>query len=406
LVGPDGEWKLPPGAPPPAVAPFDAAKAKEHQAAWAKHLKVPVEMSNSIGMTLVLIPPGEFDLGSPKELIEEELKRPSILESRRNRLLAEGPRHHVRITQPFYLGMYPVTQEEYRRVTGTNPSEFSATGKGKGKVVGQDTGQFPVEMVSWNDAAEFCRRISDLPAEKAARRRYQLPTEAQWEYACRAGSTGRFCFSREDRAIPKEDEDRELSEYGWFAGNSDGMPHAVGLKRANAWGLCDMHGTIWQFCQDWFGDAYYAKSPVNDPGGPSNGGWRMGRGGCWNTPALECRSAYRLAFETGDRYNFQGFRVSVVLPEKPGAPGTRHAAPSIGRPAPNTPSPAPSPAVPAAEAAARNTLAKRCRDVLDDRQRDLVACSQSWWCFNGNAWENRAGELYRLAGEVARAQGK
>ena len=113
-------------SPPPAIAPFDAKKAKEHQTAWAKYLGVPVEITNSIGMKLVLIPPGEFEMGSPKEVIEEELKTASqddkwYLE----RLPGEGPRHHVRITRPFYLGLYPVTQEEYQRVMSANPSEFS-----------------------------------------------------------------------------------------------------------------------------------------------------------------------------------------------------------------------------------------------------------------------------------------
>ncbi len=194
LIGPDGKWKLPPGAPSPAIAPFDATKAKEHQAAWAKHLGVPVEITNSIGMKLVLIPPGEFEMGSPPELIEEELKtapkddKSYLVEH----LPGEGPRHHVRITRPFYLGMYPVTQEEYQRVMGASPSEFSTTGKSKDKVAGQDTKRFPVETVSWSDSDEFCSRLSEMAEEKSAGRRYRLPSEAQWEYACRAGSTGRW----------------------------------------------------------------------------------------------------------------------------------------------------------------------------------------------------------------------
>ena len=106
----------------------------------------------------------------------------------------------MRITQPFYLGVYDVTQGEYQRITGTNPSEFSATGKHKDKVAGQDTSRFPIEGVSWDDSAEFCRKLSELPAEKAASRRYRLPTEAQWEYACRAGNAGRFGFSRNGTA--------------------------------------------------------------------------------------------------------------------------------------------------------------------------------------------------------------
>src|SRR5208283_2283731 len=117
-------------------APFDAKTAKEHQEAWARYLGVPVVITNSIGMKLVLIPPGEFDMGSPKELIEEELKRPDKARDKSyfDHVLGEGPQHRVRITRAFYLGMYEVTQEEYQRVVGGNPSEFSASGKRKDKV--------------------------------------------------------------------------------------------------------------------------------------------------------------------------------------------------------------------------------------------------------------------------------
>ena len=197
-----GRWQMEAARPalPPAIAPFDATKAKEHQEGWAKHLGVPVEITNSIGMKLVLIPPGEFMMGSPKELIEEELKRPDNDQWYKEHLPGEGPQHRVRITRPFYLGTYLVTQEEYQRVMGTNPSEFSATGKGKDKVAGQDTKRFPVENVSWDDAVEFCRKLSEMPEEKAAGRTYRLPSEAQWEYACRAGSTGRYSFSSGGKA--------------------------------------------------------------------------------------------------------------------------------------------------------------------------------------------------------------
>ena len=206
LIGPEGKWKLPPGAPPPAVAPFDEKKAKEHQEIWAKYLGVPVEITNSIGMKLVLIPPGEFQMGSPKELIEEELKAVGIEKAYKDRLPSEAPQHLVRITKPFWLGTCEVTQEEYQRVMGTNPSEFSVTGKRKDKVGGQDTKRFPVENVSWEDAVEFCRKLSAMPEEKVAGRAYRLPSEAQWEYACRAGSTGQYSFSSRNNAIPKEFE--------------------------------------------------------------------------------------------------------------------------------------------------------------------------------------------------------
>jgi serine/threonine-protein kinase len=312
LVGADGKWKLPPGVPQPAVAPFDAAKAKEHQEGWAKHLGVPVEITNSIGMKLVLVPPGEFMMGSPKELIEEELKAHGGDQSSKDRLSGEGPQHRVRITKSFYLGMYLVTQGGYQRVMGVNPSEFSATGKSKDKVAGQSTKRFPVECVSWDDAVEFCRKLSEMPEEKAAGRWYRLPSEAQWEYACRAGSTGRYGFSSVRSSIPKEFEEKALSDYGWF-GDIPGRPHAVGLKRASAWGLYDMHGNVWEWCHDWYAKDYYAKSPTDDPTGPLAGSDRVHRGCPWHRPVRDCRSARRFSSEPGVRDHDLGFRVSLDL---------------------------------------------------------------------------------------------
>jgi formylglycine-generating enzyme required for sulfatase activity len=326
LIGADGKWKLPPGAPPPAVAPFDPPKATEHQEGWAKHLGVPVEITNSIGMKLVLIPPGEFMMGSPKELIEGELKRTheelnriKFDEIYKDHLLDEEPQHRVRITRSFYLGTYLVTQEEYQRGMGTNPSEFSATGKHKdGRVAGQDTKRFPVDNVSWDDAIEFCRKLSELPEERAAGRSYRLPTEAQWEYACRAGSTGRYGFSlnRPDpHPNPLPEGEGMLSDYGWFSGNSCGVPHAVGGKKPNAWALYDMHGNVWQWCQDWYDRDYDAASPMDDPSGPPKGYLRVYRGGCWICSAELCRSAFRNAVGPRTRSYDLGFRVSLVLPD-------------------------------------------------------------------------------------------
>jgi serine/threonine-protein kinase len=321
VVGLDRKRKLSLSAPPPAVAPFDEKKAKEHQGAWAKYLGVPVEITNSIGMKLVLIPPGEFMMGSPKELIEEELKvyanaNDTWYQNYKERLLGEGPQHRVRITNPFYLGMYVVTQEEYQRVMGNNPSCFSATGGDKDKVASQDTKRFPVVYVFWGDAVEFCRKLSEIPEEKAAGRTYLLPSEAQWEYACRAGSTGRYSFSSGRNVNAKASEEKTLSDYGWFSDDSGGVPHAVGLKGASAWGLSDMHGNVWEWCRDWYDKGYYAKSPTDDPTGPLEGANRVFRGGTWNDPAWGCRSAYRGGREPGNRHGNVGFRVSLVLADK------------------------------------------------------------------------------------------
>jgi formylglycine-generating enzyme required for sulfatase activity len=316
LVGADGKWQLPSGAAAAAVAPFDAAKAKQHQEGWAKQLGVPIQINSSIGMKLVLIPPGEFVMGSPKELIEEEWNAHRDDQWYEDRLPGEGPQHRVRITRPFYLGMCEVTQAEYQRVAGANPSEFSAAGKHASQVGGRDTKRFPVENVSWNEAAEFCRKLSEMPQEKAAGRAYRLPSDAQWEYACRAGSTGRFGFSSDRGATAKESEEQELLDYGWFKGNSGAMTHAVGGKRPNAWGLYDMHGNVWEWCQDWYDNDYYATSPRDDPAGPPAGSFRAHRGGGWDHSAGRCRSAAHGSNLPGTRHPALGFRVSLVLPEK------------------------------------------------------------------------------------------
>ncbi len=199
-------------------------------------------ITNSIGMKLVLIPAGEFLMGSPDS---------DSAASKRER-----PQHRVRITRPFYLGVYPVTQEQYERVMGKNPSNFTG-----------DL-QRPVEQVSWEDATESCERLS-----KKEGKTYQLPTEAEWEYACRAGSTTKWCFG---------DSDSQLGEYAWHRGNSGGTTHPVGEKEPNAWGLYDMHGSVWEWCADWYKEDYYSASPAIDPKGPDPAGLRVLRGGSWD----------------------------------------------------------------------------------------------------------------------------
>jgi formylglycine-generating enzyme required for sulfatase activity len=169
---------------------------------------------------------------------------------------------------------------------GKNPSKF------KGK-------QNPVEMVSWNDAVEFCRKLSDLPAEKSAGHVYRLPTEAEWEYACRAGTKTKYSFG---------DSEAELGEFGWYGKNSSGAT-VVGGKKPNSWGLYDMHGNVNEWCQDWYGS--YPSGAVTDPTGPSSGSRRVTRGGSWLDSADSCRSA-RSGFDAAspdDQYISLGFRV-------------------------------------------------------------------------------------------------
>jgi formylglycine-generating enzyme required for sulfatase activity len=240
----------------------------------------PPALTNSIGMKLALIPAGEFLMGSPH--------------SDSDAFSGEKPQHRVQITRPFYLGMYEVTQAEYERVMGTNPSNFS-TAK-----VGQDTSQHPVERVTWEDAVEFCRKLSELPEEKSAGRVYRLPTEAEWEYACRAGSQTRYSFA---------DNESQLGDYAWYLSNSDIRTHPVGEKKPNAFGLYDMHGNVYEWCQDWY--ATYA-GDATDPQGSGSGTNRVFRGGSWVSYARSCRAAYRDWYGPGYRGRYLGFRVAAV----------------------------------------------------------------------------------------------
>ncbi len=243
---------------------------------------------NSIGMRLVLIPPGTFWMGSP----EEEEGRHS----------SEGPLHEVTISRPFYLGADTVTQEQYQRVMGSNPSWFQASGKGKNDVVGLDTSNFPVENVSWKDAVAFCRKLSALPEEKKAGRLYRLPTEAEWEYSCRGGASSPFHFGGSLSSAQAN-----FSGHEW---RQRTLPvHSFG---PNSTGLYQMHGNVCEWCSDWYDETYYAVSPHRDPPGPSRGTLRVIRGGDWGGNGQYCRSAYRGKFVPADRNLGLGFRVALV----------------------------------------------------------------------------------------------
>jgi len=176
----------------------------------------PKEITNSIGMKLVLVPKGTFMMGSPESDVNRQKNE---------------TQHEVTISKGYYLGVYEVTQAQYEKVIGKNPSLY------QGAIVGNENADLPVENVSWHDAVEFCKKLSDLPEEKKAGRVYRLPTEAQREYACRAGSKTAYSF---------DDEEGLLPEYGWFSSNSSDRTHTVGLLEPNAWGLYDMHGNVWE----------------------------------------------------------------------------------------------------------------------------------------------------------------
>jgi formylglycine-generating enzyme required for sulfatase activity len=227
------------------------------------------EITNSIGMKLKLIPAGEFLMGSP--------------DSDEASYVNEKPQHLVRITKPFYLCVTEVTQDQYETVMGKNPSHFKGAAN-------------PVETVTWNQAVEFCKKLSAKEGKT-----YRLPTEAEWEYACRAGTTTSYSFG---------DDAASFGEYAWFIGNAERKTHPVGEKKPNAWGLFDMHGNVFEWCQDWFGE--YTADVSTDPVGPSEATTRVSRGGCWYFSARHGRSAFR-SRSTPDGLSFiLGFRVAAV----------------------------------------------------------------------------------------------
>jgi formylglycine-generating enzyme len=249
----------------------------------------PKTLTNSVGMAFVLVPDGKFQMGSPAA---EPGHRAN-----------EAPVHEVVIGKPFYLGVHLVTQSVYQKVTGKNPARFNAANGGGP--------EHPVESVSWDDAVAFCRRLSDRPEERAAGRSYRLPTEAEWEYACRAGSSEPFAFGANFGA-PQGNFDT-----GYPFGEADPAPGVgrttpVTKYPASAWGLHDTHGNTWEWCSDWYGESYYSTLPLRDPPGPTTGKYRVLRGGGWKNQATACRAAYRNALAPHQKDSATGFRVVLV----------------------------------------------------------------------------------------------
>ena len=223
-------------------------------------------MRNQIGIELVWIPAGSFNMGST------------------NRDADEKPVHQVNIAQPFYIGKFEVTQGQWNAVMGNNPSNFKDCGI-----------NCPVDNVSWNDANEFIRRLNEMNDGYI----YRLPSEAEWEYACRAGTT--------------EDYAGDVKEMAWFSENSKNKTHAVGQKQLNAWGLADMHGNVWEWCEDWYHETYHG-APVNGNAWLSGGEQkvRVMRGGSWYSEAASLRSSNRRLLDPVTRTYYFGLRVVAV----------------------------------------------------------------------------------------------
>jgi formylglycine-generating enzyme required for sulfatase activity len=255
-------------------------------------------ITNSIGMKLTLIPAGKFVMGSPPSEAERD---------------AEELQHEVVITRPFYLGVYEVTQEQYQKVMGKNPSWFNDKRGG-----GPD---HPVEQVRRREAIEFCQKLSELPAEMQAKRHYRLPTEAEWEYACRAGTTTAFSFGNA-LAATQANFNGKYPYGGAPKGPNLQRTAKVGSYAPNAWGLYDMHGNVWEWCSDWYDPGYYKNSPREDPQGPDKGVISTGfandffvvlRGGSWLEEGRGCRGAYRFRLQPVEAYRIAGFRAACVI---------------------------------------------------------------------------------------------
>jgi len=238
--------------------------------------ELTLDLGGDITMDLVRIPAGTFMMGSPLTELDRDAD--------------EGQVHEVTLSQDFYMGIYEVTQEQYQAVTGADPSYFTSSGL-----------TAPVEKVSWYDAVVFCDQLSLLAGRTVA-----LPTEAQWEYACRAGSTTRFYYG--------DDLDYSLlGAYAWYSSNSGDQTHPVGEKAPNLWGLYDMHGNVWEWCSDWYDGNYYQYANNTDPQGPQITNRRVMRGGSWTPSPGPCRSANRNRNYPDNRHYFLGFRVVVVV---------------------------------------------------------------------------------------------
>ncbi len=244
-------------------------------------------ITNSLGMKLVRIPAGDYLRGSP--------------DSDKDAQDDEKPQHRVRITKDFYLGMHEVTQGEWKAVMGTEPW--------KGINYVKEGKDYPATYVSWDDAQEFVKKLSQRDG-----RTYRLPTEAEWEYAARGGTTTRYSFG---------DDESKLGEYAWFDKNAydinEKYAHQVGLKKANPFGLFDMHGNVWEWCSDRYEETEYAKHAgrtVQDPQGPQSGSYRVYRGGSWGSGPQVVRSAGRYGLAPGFRGGSLGFRVASVPLDK------------------------------------------------------------------------------------------
>lgn len=282
------------------------AKVSAEQVAAAKKLGVPVALENSVGMRFVLIPPGTFMMGS-RDPAAEVAGRCGMPNAQAGWFYDEHPRHEVTLTGAFYMAIHEVTQGCYEAVTNPKPDENTK------KVTDEYPDEFkgtnhPVVKVSWGHAEKFCKTLSAQDAEKG--RQYSLPTEAQWEYACSAGTETPFSFGE----TISTDQANYHGDYTYGDGRKGqyrGMTLPVGSLAPNAWGLYDTHGNVSEWCADRYGN--YGSAAETDPAGPEEGNQRVLRGGSWRSYPGACRSAFRLRNEGGASSYNVGFRVRCAV---------------------------------------------------------------------------------------------
>jgi formylglycine-generating enzyme len=298
------------------------------------------DVTNSIGMRFVPVPAGEFMMGSTESMDDMLKAFPAYkVQSKTDFLFQdEHPRHRVRITRPFYLGQYAVTVGQFKRFArdAGYKTEAERNGEGgwgynpeTGKCEGRDrkynwrnpgftqTDDHPVVDVTWNDAVAFCQWLSRKEGKTC-----RLPTEAEWEYACRAGTTARYSNGDDPNGLAPVANVQDAKSQSKFPHvqeimmpNDGKFTIPVGSLAPNKLGLYDMHGNVWQWCGDWYGEDYYATSPVDDPAGPVSGNRRVRRGGAWNSFPLYVRAAFRNWNTPDSRCVNLGFR--VLLTELP-----------------------------------------------------------------------------------------
>lgn len=247
----------------------------------------PKEIKNSIGMELILIPSGSFQMGGDKSFEADAT-----------------PLHSVTISTPFYMGKYEVTQKQWHVIMGSNPSKFKG-------------GTRPVEQVSWDDVQKFIAALNQKEGKH-----YRLPTEAEWEYAARAGTKTAYFFG---------DDEGLLSQYAWFKGNSGKKTHPVGMLLPNAWGLYDMLGNVWEWCQDWYDKEYYTKNSGADPSGPLSGSDRVIRSGSWNKIPYYLRAAIRNYASPDGVDDSLGFRLVLPVQQMAGSQAEKDQQAAAGR---------------------------------------------------------------------------